>query len=203
MNLNSTQFEDLLAEGVPVHVAARIVEERKAGAYKDWNDFLIRLFYNGTPQAGRSPDVRPADQALLRHVKGFFLPVAATGSEGPTSSPTQNDGKGGSGSSVGIGAGGSVEANAAMPMRKGPWWEWQEQGACPTSSTEGSADDAFPAGKSQAAGHTLSSCITNLMPMPCRVPVAALFRGGGSQSGLRQGCRLHPPDEELVPLRSD
>ena len=153
MNLNNTQFEDLLAEGVPVHVAARIVEERKAGAYKDWNDFLIRLFYNGTPQAGRSPDVRPADQALLRHVKGFFLPVAATGSEGPTSSPTQNDGKGGSGSSVGIGAGGSVEANAAMPMRKGPWWEWQEQGACPTSLTEGgSVDDAFPAGKSPA-GH--------------------------------------------------
>ena len=148
MNLNTTQFEDLLAEGVPVHVAARIVEERKAGAYKDWFDFLIRLFYNGSPQAGRSPDVRPADQALLRHVKGFFLPVAAAGSEGPTSS--QNDGKGSSGS--GVGAGGSAEANAAMPMRRGPWWEWHEQGACPTS-TEDRADEAFPAGRS-SAGHT-------------------------------------------------
>jgi len=126
MDLNVVEFGDLLSEGVPVHVSAHLVEERKkAGVYKDWVDFQGRLFYGMGSQPG---GVRPADGLLLRHIKGCFIPVASISSESDALQGSNDKPTGG--------------------MRMGNWWDWSEQsGSAGTREEEWRQDDAFPAGK--------------------------------------------------------
>lgn len=122
MNLNESSFEDLLSEGVPVHVSARCMEERKAGAYKDWGDFHARLFY-----CQGSSGVKPAEGLLLRHIKGCFIPSSSSDSE---ATKTDSVGSGLKDSNV-------AQMSAGGVMSRGPWWDWPEQ----------KEDDTFPAGK--------------------------------------------------------
>ena len=127
MNLNSVFFEDLLAEGVPVHVAARTVEERKAGGpFKDWRDLLSRLVYT----QGAQPGLRPADEALLRHVKGCFLPATSS------SASTSED------ATLERATGGALASG--LNARKGHWWEWPDQNERPPG--DDMQDDTFPTG---------------------------------------------------------
>ena len=142
MNINTVFFEDLLAEGVPVHVAARVVEERKSGPFLDWEDALRRLFYT----QGLQPGIRPADGALLRYVKGCFLPA---------SSPAPGVGSDVSAAAA-LGDGSRVGSQEkAASSRRGHWWEWPEQAACPAGVDM--HDDAFPAGESQLSSPVKSA----------------------------------------------
>eukprot|EP00798_Chlamydomonas_sp_ICE-L_P031642 gene31642-6837_t len=132
MDINDLSFQDLLAEGLPVHVAARVAEERKThGEFKNWNDLVVRLFYapqmstteSGGPaqpvSLGKKPEVRPVDQRLMADTLGLL-------------------------------AGG---ASGKDPLRGGtasgelPWWERPDQGlgGVPDAGW-GAKDDSFPAG---------------------------------------------------------
>lgn len=134
LDLNDVSFEDLLGEGVPVHCAARLVEERKVRPFSSWTDVLARCFYDWkVPQGRRSPDVRPAEQLLLMHVKGVSIrnSTAPSGSAGGAST-------------------GSTTSSRSSPVvlapRTGMWWQWPEQSERPSSGSDWQ-DDVFPAGE--------------------------------------------------------
>lgn len=139
LDLNDASFEDLLGEGVPVHCAARLVEERKARPFSSWTDVLARCFYDWkVPQGRRSPDVRPAEQLLLMHVKGVSIrnSTAPSGSAGGASTSSTTS---------------SRSSPAALAPRTGMWWQWPEQSEQPSSGSDWQ-DDVFPAGEPPCHG---------------------------------------------------
>ena len=131
MDINGLQFDDLLAEGLPVHVAARVSEELKTnGPYLGFSDLLARLYYatasaptargSGSAMSNRPrrPDVRPADQRLMSD-----LGLVIEGAKDP------------------------------QPVAKDtPWWEWPVQAAGNGASGNTLVDDAFPAGEPNRMG---------------------------------------------------
>jgi hypothetical protein len=122
MDLNKSDFEDFLAEGVPVHVAAQIVDERKLGLFKDWSDFIHRLFYAQQGKLSQRPVVRPAELVLLRFIKGYYISV-------PKYDHVQDH---------------SNIEKGAHSRPSAAWWEKQEQRSY--LEDKNSTDDSFPSG---------------------------------------------------------
>lgn len=136
-DVNTALFEDFLAEGVPLHVASRLIEARHqlaelnlpSGPFQSWGHLSRALFDDWKPHNGaRKDEVLPAHIELLK-AKGLTCSGMRPGQEA-----AEREGE----EEVAMPAG-HIHADAKA------WWESEEQKV--DADRMGVVDDVFPAGQ--------------------------------------------------------